>query len=129
VLVHDDGTRPDPAQAELVLRRARSVRISVDGNAHFCRGLLTTRYPGRRGRPGAPSRGPSPLPLPLEVLPVKAVRVHEYHADPSIDDIPEPRSRVPSTSSSRSAAPGSAAPTCTSSRASGPTCRTRTCPT
>ncbi|WP_448608438.1 iron-sulfur cluster assembly protein [Geodermatophilus sp. URMC 60] len=46
VLVHDDGTRPDPAQAELVLRRARSVRISVDGNAHFCRGLLTTRYPG-----------------------------------------------------------------------------------
>jgi metal-sulfur cluster biosynthetic enzyme len=46
VLVHDDGTRPDPAQAEMVLRRARSVRISVDGNAHFCRGLLATRYPG-----------------------------------------------------------------------------------
>ena len=46
VLVHDDGTRPDPAQADMVLRRARSVRISVDGNAHFCRGLLTTRYPG-----------------------------------------------------------------------------------
>ena len=40
------GTRPDPAQAEMVLRRARSVRISVDGNAHFCRGLLRTRYPG-----------------------------------------------------------------------------------
>jgi metal-sulfur cluster biosynthetic enzyme len=46
VLVGDDGTRPDPAQAPLVLRRARSVRISVDGNAHFCRGLLATRYPG-----------------------------------------------------------------------------------
>ena len=30
----------------MVLRRARSVRISVDGNAHFCRGLLATRYPG-----------------------------------------------------------------------------------
>ena len=31
---------------DALLRRARSVRISVDGNAHFCRGLLTTRYPG-----------------------------------------------------------------------------------
>jgi metal-sulfur cluster biosynthetic enzyme len=46
VLVRDDGTRPPPEQAPLVLRRARSVRISVDGNAHFCRGLLATRYPG-----------------------------------------------------------------------------------
>jgi metal-sulfur cluster biosynthetic enzyme len=46
VLVRDDGTRPTPEQAPLVLRRARSVRISVDGNAHFCRGLLATRYPG-----------------------------------------------------------------------------------
>ena len=44
VLVQDDGTRPaDPARH---LRRARSVRISVEGNAHFCRGLLATRYPG-----------------------------------------------------------------------------------
>ncbi|MGY1636116.1 iron-sulfur cluster assembly protein [Geodermatophilus sp. SYSU D00742] len=46
VLVRDDGTRPDPQEAPLLLRRARSVRISVDGNAHFCRGLLATRYPG-----------------------------------------------------------------------------------
>jgi metal-sulfur cluster biosynthetic enzyme len=29
----------------LALRRARSTRISIDGNAHFCRGLLRTRYP------------------------------------------------------------------------------------
>jgi metal-sulfur cluster biosynthetic enzyme len=28
----------------LALRRARSTRISIDGNAHFCRGLLRTRY-------------------------------------------------------------------------------------
>jgi metal-sulfur cluster biosynthetic enzyme len=28
----------------LALRRARSTRISIDGNAHFCRGLLQTRY-------------------------------------------------------------------------------------
>ena len=30
----------------MALRRARSTRISIDGNAHFCRGLLATRYPG-----------------------------------------------------------------------------------
>jgi metal-sulfur cluster biosynthetic enzyme len=46
VLVGDDGSPPDPVQAPMLLRRARSVRISVDGNAHFCRGLLATRYPG-----------------------------------------------------------------------------------
>jgi metal-sulfur cluster biosynthetic enzyme len=46
VLVEADGTRPAPEAAALMLRRARSVRISVEGNAHFCRGLLTTRYPG-----------------------------------------------------------------------------------
>ncbi len=46
VLVAPDGTPPRPDQVALTLRRARSVRISVDGNAHFCRGLLTTRYPG-----------------------------------------------------------------------------------
>jgi metal-sulfur cluster biosynthetic enzyme len=28
----------------LALRRARSTRISIEGNAHFCRGLLRTRY-------------------------------------------------------------------------------------
>ena len=28
----------------LALRRARSTRISIEGNAHFCRGLLKTRY-------------------------------------------------------------------------------------
>ncbi|MFJ8791729.1 metal-sulfur cluster assembly factor [Streptomyces sp. NPDC102462] len=45
VLVDDDGRRPAPAEIPLRLRRARSTRISVDGNAHFCRGLLRTRYP------------------------------------------------------------------------------------
>lgn len=46
VLVDDHGT-PYPAEsAALALRRARSTRISIDGNAHFCRGLLATRYPG-----------------------------------------------------------------------------------
>jgi metal-sulfur cluster biosynthetic enzyme len=44
VLVDHTGTPPD--DVPLALRRARSTRISIDGNAHFCRGLLRTRYPG-----------------------------------------------------------------------------------
>lgn len=43
VLVDHEG-RP-PSDPEMALRRARSTRISIDGNAHFCRGLLATRYP------------------------------------------------------------------------------------
>ncbi|WP_369256650.1 metal-sulfur cluster assembly factor [Geodermatophilus amargosae] len=66
VLVRDDGTRPGPADADVVLRRARSVRISVDGNAHFCRGLLTTRYPGSEADQ-VPRPDDRPV-LPLEVL-------------------------------------------------------------
>lgn len=42
VLVDHEG-KP-PADPDLALRRARSTRISIDGNAHFCRGLLATRY-------------------------------------------------------------------------------------
>ena len=68
VLVAADGSRPSPAEAPLFLRKARSVRISVDGNAHFCRGLLATRYPGadadQAPRPSIDDRPP----LPLEVL-------------------------------------------------------------
>ncbi len=37
-----DGYPPD--DVPLALRRARATRISIDGNAHFCRGLLRTRY-------------------------------------------------------------------------------------
>jgi metal-sulfur cluster biosynthetic enzyme len=44
VLVDHDGDPPH--DVPLALRRARSTRISIDGNAHFCRGLLRTRYPG-----------------------------------------------------------------------------------
>jgi metal-sulfur cluster biosynthetic enzyme len=39
----DHAGRP-PADPDQALRRARSTRISIDGNAHFCRGLLATRY-------------------------------------------------------------------------------------
>jgi metal-sulfur cluster biosynthetic enzyme len=42
----DEAGVPVPAdQLPLRLRFARTVRVSIDGNAHFCRGLLTTRYP------------------------------------------------------------------------------------
>ena len=41
---HEGRTYPDE-EVPLRLRRARSTRISIDGNAHFCRGLLRTRYP------------------------------------------------------------------------------------
>ena len=46
VLIDERGGRVAPASAAMALRRARSTRISIDGNAHFCRGLLATRYPG-----------------------------------------------------------------------------------
>jgi metal-sulfur cluster biosynthetic enzyme len=42
VLVDHTGRQDD--DVVLALRRARSTRISIDGNAHFCRGLLKTRY-------------------------------------------------------------------------------------
>jgi metal-sulfur cluster biosynthetic enzyme len=44
VLVDELG-HPFPVEAiPLRLRFARTTRISIDGNAHFCRGLLRTRY-------------------------------------------------------------------------------------
>jgi len=46
VLVDATGRSYPPEEVPLALRRARSTRISIDGNAHFCRGLLATRYPG-----------------------------------------------------------------------------------
>jgi metal-sulfur cluster biosynthetic enzyme len=44
VVVDDDGHPLPPDAVPLRLRFARSVRISMEGNAHFCRGLLATRY-------------------------------------------------------------------------------------
>jgi metal-sulfur cluster biosynthetic enzyme len=45
MFVDDSGGPVPPDQVPLRLRFARTVRVSIDGNAHFCRGLLTTRYP------------------------------------------------------------------------------------
>lgn len=49
VMVDERGTPWAQDQIPLRLRFAKSVRISIDGNAHFCRGLLRTRYPDAAG--------------------------------------------------------------------------------
>ncbi|MET9334929.1 iron-sulfur cluster assembly protein [Streptomyces cellulosae] len=45
VMVDDHGLPYQAGEIPLRLRFARSVRLSIDGNAHFCRALLRTRYP------------------------------------------------------------------------------------
>jgi metal-sulfur cluster biosynthetic enzyme len=42
----DHTGRPHTGDLTMVMHRARATRVSIDGNAHFCRGLLQTRYPG-----------------------------------------------------------------------------------
>jgi metal-sulfur cluster biosynthetic enzyme len=44
VLVDDEGKPVAPEAVPMRLRFARSVRISMEGNSHFCRDLLATRY-------------------------------------------------------------------------------------
>ncbi|AOW92516.1 metal-sulfur cluster biosynthetic enzyme [Rhodococcus sp. WMMA185] len=44
VLVDDEGKSVASESAPMRLRFAKSVRISMEGNAHFCRRLLATRY-------------------------------------------------------------------------------------
>ena len=44
VVVDEDGRSVEQAAVQLRLRYAKAVRVSVEGNAHFCRGLLATRY-------------------------------------------------------------------------------------
>jgi metal-sulfur cluster biosynthetic enzyme len=45
VMVDQHGRGYAPDDVPVALRRARATRISIEGNAHFCRGLLRTRYP------------------------------------------------------------------------------------
>jgi metal-sulfur cluster biosynthetic enzyme len=43
----DEAGKPTAAEdVSMRLRFARTVRVSIDGNAHFCRDLLATRYGG-----------------------------------------------------------------------------------
>jgi len=60
VLVDHDGVGYAAGDVPLALRRARSTRISIDGNAHFCRGLLRTRYPGSDAAQSARPDGAEP---------------------------------------------------------------------
>jgi metal-sulfur cluster biosynthetic enzyme len=48
LLLDDNGEVLSAAEAPLRLRFARAVRVSIDGNAAFCRGLLHTRYAAAR---------------------------------------------------------------------------------
>ncbi|MEW1822273.1 iron-sulfur cluster assembly protein [Arthrobacter sp. NPDC080031] len=55
VLVNESGESLSAEEVPLRLRFARTTRISIEGNAHFCRGLLATRYAdtGEAGPDGA----------------------------------------------------------------------------
>jgi metal-sulfur cluster biosynthetic enzyme len=63
VMVDHDGNGYPPEEVPLRLRRARSTRISIDGNAHFCRGLLRTRYPGSDADQAPRADDPAFVPL------------------------------------------------------------------
>ena len=64
VVVDHEGRGFD--DVPLALRRARSTRISIDGNAHFCRGLLRTRY--GHGDEAAAGQTADPTFIPLSAL-------------------------------------------------------------
>jgi metal-sulfur cluster biosynthetic enzyme len=68
VLVDADGRGYPPDEVPMALRRARSTRISLDGNAHFCRGLLATRYPGADADQAPFRREPAETFVPLTTL-------------------------------------------------------------
>jgi len=52
VFVDDDGRTIPAEKIPMRLRFAKSVRISMEGNSHFCRGLLATRYADDDGTAG-----------------------------------------------------------------------------
>jgi metal-sulfur cluster biosynthetic enzyme len=68
VMVDHEGRGYPPEEVPLTLRRARSTRISIDGNAHFCRGLLRTRYPGSEDDQTPRADGAEPAFIPLTDL-------------------------------------------------------------
>jgi metal-sulfur cluster biosynthetic enzyme len=50
LLVDDDGKAVPADRLAAHLRFAQAVRVSIEGNSSFCRGLLHTRYPELRDR-------------------------------------------------------------------------------
>ena len=95
VLVDHDGRGYPADQVPLALRRARSTRISIDGNAHFCRGLLRTRYPG--GRTGFRAEGPRPVTADARdpVSTMRAVQVVGYHQPLEMREVAGARAHRP----------------------------------
>ena len=74
VLVDATGATYPRHEVPLRLRMARSVRVSIDGNAHFCRGLLRTRYPESAQDQAPCAHGdtdPAPRTTPLPSLPLE----------------------------------------------------------
>lgn len=59
LLVRPNGDRVPPQEVARQLRFARTVRVSVEGNAHLCRGLLGTRYGFAGGSDAGALRGAS----------------------------------------------------------------------
>jgi metal-sulfur cluster biosynthetic enzyme len=55
VVVDDEGHAIARDDVPMRLRFAKSVRISMEGNAHFCRGLLATRYADEEPADALPS--------------------------------------------------------------------------
>lgn len=74
VLVDHEGHTYAPEAVPMALRRARSTRISIDGNAHFCRGLLRTRYAGSETDQSVRTEGAEPADHPL--LPITVKEIH-----------------------------------------------------
>jgi hypothetical protein len=75
VLVNHEGHTYPPDAIPMALRRARSTRISIDGNAHFCRGLLRTRYEGSGADQSARPDGAEPADH-HELLPLIVKEIH-----------------------------------------------------
>ena len=48
-LVDRSGAPVSPERAAPYVRRLRTIAVSIEGNAGFCRGLLATRYPTGQG--------------------------------------------------------------------------------
>lgn len=49
VMVAEDGTPVPHDEIPVKLRFARVARVSIEGNSHYCRGLLATRYSDAEG--------------------------------------------------------------------------------
>ena len=94
VMVDHDGQRYAADDVPMGLRRARSTRISIDGNAHFCRGLLRTRYPDDdasfcpRIRPDSPEGSTA-------MSTMRAVQVVGYHTNLEMTEVPVPEPTGP----------------------------------